>query len=146
MQQQIEDDIKSALISGDKIKAESLRFLKSSLINAKISSGHDLNDEEIHKVIRKEVKSRADARDLYLEHNQSERADKEESERLLYSKYLPSNLSQSELDLLICETTKQLKSRITFAELMPLVMKSVAGRSEGKIVAETVRKYLEENK
>jgi uncharacterized protein YqeY len=137
MQQQIEDDINVALKRGDRTTAEALRFLKSSLINARIALGHDLTDEEVVATIRKEVKSRIEARDLYKDHGQLEQAAKEESERGIYIDYLPKDLSQEQLDALINEAASQLSDDLTFAKLMPLAMKLVAGRADGK-------KYIEE--
>lgn len=142
MLDKIDNDIRDSLKSGDKARAESLKFLKSVLVNAKIAAGHDLSDEETFKIIRKEVKSRTEARDLYATGGRSELAAKEEYERNLYLGYVPLELSHSQIAEIVDKCAKEIKKELSFAQLMPAVMKQVAGRADGKTVSEIVNKYL----
>jgi uncharacterized protein YqeY len=142
MQQKIDADIKTALMGGDKQTVEALRFLKSTLINAKISAGHDLNDSETIKVIRKEIKSRQEAKELYAANQRPELADKEEFEANLYSKYVPQEMSQQKVLEIIESTASTQDGPSDFAHLMPEVMKAIAGGADGKLVADTLKEYL----
>jgi uncharacterized protein YqeY len=142
MQQKIDADIKTALIGGDKQTAEALRFLKSILINAKISVQHDLDDLEVARVIRKEIKSRQEAKELYIANQRPELADKEEFEAKLYSKYVPQEMSQEQVIEIIKSTAGAQDGLGDFAKLMPEIMKAVAGRADGKLVADTLKEYL----
>jgi uncharacterized protein YqeY len=143
MLNQIDFDIKKALKSGDRITAEALRFLKSSIINAQIASRHDLSDEEVIRIIRKEIKLRIEARDIYAKHNRQELAAKEESERNIFAGYVPDELNPQRLNILIVKAAQSVEGDMTFGKLMPCVMRLVAGRSDGKTVAEAVKKYIE---
>jgi uncharacterized protein YqeY len=142
MQQKIDADIKTALMGGDKQTVEALRFLKSTLINAKISAGHDLNDVEAIKVIRKEIKSRQEAKKLYIANQRPELADKEEFEAKLYSKYVPQEMSQEQVIEIIKSTAGAQDGPGDFAKLMPEIMKAIAGRADGRLVADALKEYL----
>lgn len=142
---QIDQDIKKALKGGDQPTASALRYLKSVFLNNRIAIGHELNQEEIVRIIRKEVKARIEARDIYKNNGRQELADKEEFERQLYVGYIPADLTVSELSKLI-EQVAGKTAAADFGKLMPEVMKSVAGRADGKIVAESVKSYIERQK
>lgn len=142
MQSKIDNDIKLALKQGDKATAEALRFLKSILINAKITAGHDLTEQEAIKVIRKEIKARIEARDMYRANNRNELADKEEFESKLYFRYVPKEMSQDEILKIIEGVAKNLKD-YNFGQIMTAVMPKVAGKADGQTVSETVKIYLD---
>jgi len=141
MQERISLDINAALRRGDKATAEALRLVKSALINARIAIGHELNDEEATKVIRKEMKSRVEARDLYASNDRPEQAAKEEFERSVYAVYVPEQLDQAAVDALIITAATDV-AEPAFSQLMPAVMKLAAGKADGKLVAERVKVYL----
>lgn len=143
MQEKVDSDIKAALKNGDRVKAEALRMLKSSLINARIAAGHNLAGEEAIKVVRKEIKSRIEARDLYKQNNREKLAQKEESERRLFLSYVPPELSDDELKAVIVDGSKKVESDLSLHNLMPVVMRSVAGKADGKRVSEAVKEYIE---
>jgi hypothetical protein len=142
----IDLDIKQALKNGDQATATALRFLKSVIINARIAAGHELVDDEIVRVIRKEIKSRIEARDIYSRNGRQELAAKEETERQLYSSYVPADLKPAELDRLVTAAAKKLNQDLTFSHLMPATMKLVAGQADGQTVAQAVNRYIERPK
>lgn len=142
MQSKIDEDIKLALKQGDKKTAEALRFLKSILINAKISAGHELDEQECTKTIRKEIKSRIEARDVYKANGRNELADKEEFERQLYVKYVPEELSQDQILSIIQTVAPTIKEPNNFGQLMQATMQKVAGKADGQTVSAAVKMYL----
>lgn len=142
MQDKVSSDINAALKRGDKATAEALRLLKSALMYAKIAAGHDLSDDEAAKVIRKEIKSRVEARDLFAANDRAEQAAKEEFERSVYTQYVPEQLGEAEINAIIINVSKTV-SEHTFSQLMPAVMKVAAGKADGKLVSECVKKYIE---
>lgn len=142
MQEQINQDINEALKKGDKAVVDTLRLLKSALVNARIALGHELTDDEVTKVIRKEMKSRSEARDMYKSHNRGELADKEEFERSVYEKYVPAEMSIDKIDKIICQQAKEIDTEPNFANLMPKVMKACAGCANGKEVSERLKIFL----
>lgn len=142
MQDKINLDITQAMKSGDKQLVDTLRLFKSALLNTRIALGHDLNDDEVIKVIRKEMKSRAEARDMYRNNDRPELADKEDYELKVYEAYVPSQLSAEAIDQLIKEQAAILGDSINFAALMPKVIQASKGQADGKLVSERVKLYL----
>lgn len=143
MQEQIAKDLIVAMKSRDRQSADALKMLKSALQNARITAGHDLSEEEALRVVRKEIKSRADARDMYAANGRQDLADKEESERVLYEQYVPAQLGPDKIDDIITQVARSLGDEQTFAKLMPTVMGAVAGRADGRVVAERVKSFCE---
>lgn len=146
MQERISSDINAALKRGDKATAEALRLVKSALTYARIAAGHELSDDEVIKVLRKEIKSRVEARDLYAANDRAEQAAKEEFERSVYATYVPEQLSETDIDLMVAAAAADLGTEATFSQLMPATMKLAAGKADGKLVADRVKAYLEERK
>ena len=144
MQDKVSQDINVALKSGEKPTVEALRLLKSALMNAKIAAGHDLTDDEAISVIRKEMKSRIEARDLFSENGRLEQAQQEEFERELYSRYTPKQLSQDDIDSFIKLVISE-NSEANFGMVMSQVMKKCSGNADGKLVTERVKYFLEGN-
>jgi len=142
MQDKVSQDINEALKSGEKTTAEALRLLKSALLNARIALGHDLNDEEATAVVRKEIKARIEARDLFSENGREEQAKQEELERELYSSYVPKQLSEDDIDAFIAASAEE-NPGVNFGILMSQVMKKCAGNADGKLVTERVKYFLE---
>lgn len=146
MLNQVDFDINAALKRGDRVTAEALRFLKSSIINAQIAARHDLSDGEVLSIIRKEIKSRIEARDIYAQHGRPELAAKEEFERNIFAGYVPDELNPQKLNTLIVKAANSIEGDLTFGKLMPCVMQFVAGQSDGKTVSEAVKRYIEGDK
>lgn len=142
MQEQINQDTNEALKSGDKAVVDALRLLRSALLNARIALGHELTDEEAIKIIRKEMKSRVEARDMYKEHDRHDQANKEEFEREVYAKYVPKQISSEEIDKIISQQASKYDGELTFANLMPKIMKACAGNANGKEVSERLKIFL----
>lgn len=136
-------NINAALKSGDKATAEALRLLKSSLMNARIALGHDLTEQEAIKVVQKEIKSRIEARDIFMANGREELAAKEEFERSVYAPYAPAGLTEQEVDAIIAEQAAQLEAGYGFGQLMPKVMQAVAGKADGREVSARVKQFMD---
>ncbi len=142
MLNRVHSDSNAALKAGDKKTAEALRLLYSALKNAQIEDGGALADERAIQVIKKEMKKRVEARDLYAEHGRQEQAAQEEFERTLYSQYAPLELSVEQIDAII-RTVSANAPEQTFAKIMPLVMREAKGNADGRLVSERVKIYIE---
>lgn len=100
LEKQIEQDLKTALLSGNKVEAETLRGLRSALLNAKIEQGkrdEGLDDAAVVLILSKEAKKRQESADLYVQGGNQERADAELAEKAMIEKYLPAQLSEEEI-------------------------------------------------
>lgn len=91
--QHILAELKDAMLTRQSEKTGVLRMLQAELKNTQIKLGHELSDDEVIQVIRKEVKKRQESASLYTTHGQAERAATETSEATLLSSYLPAQVS-----------------------------------------------------
>ena len=141
MIKRVQDDLKSALKSGDKQATSTLRMLLSSLKNAKIANANSLTDEQAVSVVKKEIKRRIEARDMYANNGRPEQASQEEYERQLLSQYAPAQLTQEQVDDLIISVAKT-TTDMNFGSIMPKVMQAAKGNADGKMVADRLKNYL----
>lgn len=106
LETRIEQDIKTALLSGDSVRLNALRFIKSTLLNAKVATGKrdsGLSDDEVLPILRREAKKRQESADLYLQGGDQARADKELDEKKIIEEYLPAQLSDDDIKKVVDE-------------------------------------------
>lgn len=144
MQETIETDLKAALLAGDKLKVEVLKGLKSSAQNQRIALQHELSDEEIIKLVKKEVKKRREAADLYEQAGASDRKQKELDEATILETYLPKQLSEEELGKIVDEVMQKndIDSPQKLGMAIGLVNKQVGASADGSLVAQVVKRKL----
>jgi len=137
----INEKIAKALKQKDLLRVSTLRLLSSALNYERISKRKDLTDAEEMQVVRREIKKREEAANLYQKGGAYERKKKEEDEIRILKEFLPEDVSDSELASIIEEEVKAIKGEdLTFGKVMAAVMKRVEGRVDGRRVAEMVRK------
>lgn len=107
MIEKIETDLTASMKEGDKLRTSVLRMLKSSLHNAKISSGNELSDEQVQKIIRKEIKQREESALAYEKADRKEAAISEKKEAEILLEYLPPAPSDEEIDNLVDRALKE---------------------------------------
>ena len=143
MENQIDNDLKLALKSGDKFTLSVLRMLKSEIINeSRKGSLHSLTDDEVLKVIKKGVKTRKDSIEEYKKYGKLDTVNELVKEVDILNKYLPQEMSEEEIIKIVNEVFEELKpssmkdmgnlmkvisSKITNAD-MSLVSKIVKGK------------------
>lgn len=117
MQEKIDLDLKEALKAQDKFTLSVLRMLKSEFINeSRKGTLHELTDDEVIKVIKRQVKVRKDSIEEYRGYGKEDLASDLEKEVDILSKYLPAEMSQEEIIKVIDEV---------FAEMNPSSMKDM---------------------
>jgi len=93
----IEEDLIAAIKSGEIIKRDTLRMLKSTLKNAEIEANGALSDEQTLSLVQKEIKRRNEAIEIYQKTNKDQLATQEISEKDVLASYLPKQMSDQEL-------------------------------------------------
>ena len=110
MENQIDNDLKLALKSGDKFTLSVLRMLKSEIINeSRKGSLHTLTDDEVLKVIKKGVKTRKDSIEEYKKYGKLDTANELAKEVDILNKYLPQEMSEEEIIRVVDEVFEELK-------------------------------------
>lgn len=96
----IQNDMKAALLGGNRFEGDVLRNLKAAILNEEVATGkrdEGLDDAEIEKIIAREVKKRTESIKLYEENGRPELAEDEKKEVAVLSMYLPKQLSEDEI-------------------------------------------------
>ncbi len=100
----LQNDLKAALLGGDRFRGEVLRNLKAAILNEEVATGkrdEGLSDSDIEKVIAREVKKRGESIKLYEANDRPELAQIEKDERAVLQEYLPEQMGEEELTKLI---------------------------------------------
>ena len=145
MFEQINKDLTESMKAKDTFRTSVLRMLKSAIIYEKTNGEkHDLTDEDILSIIKKQVKMRKSSMEEYISYNRQDLADSLEKEIELLNTYLPKELSEDEINKIIDEAIKEINP--DGMKGMGLVIKAVkekCGVSAGMTyVSKTVKEKL----
>jgi len=142
--EQIEEDFKSALKNKEVVKLSTLRMLKTALHNWQIAEQKELTQDDVIKVIQKEIKQRRDSITTFDSSGRTELANKEKKEIEILEKYMPAQLSDGELRKIIeaAITETGATSPADMGRVMGKVMPQVAGRADGAQVSAKVKELL----
>lgn len=144
LQEQLMEDMKAAMKSGDKPTVETLRLIRSQVKNVAISKGEDLSDDDVISVLTKEAKKRKESIELYKKGGRDELAESEEKELGIIQSYLPEAISEEELSQIVQSAIEEsgAESMKEMGKVMGFVMPQVKGRADGKAVREMVKQKL----
>lgn len=145
MQENIERDLKAALLSGDKRKAETLRGIKNALQYEAVAQGAQasgLGDGQIQKVLAREAKKRQEAADLYQKAGENERAAAELAEKEIIDGYLPEQMSEEELAKIVDEEIA--KSGASTPAGMGKVIGAIKSRAGAQADGATIARLVKE--
>ncbi len=145
LKDRINEDLKSAMKAGDKLRLETIRSIRALILEfEKSGSGKELNGDEEIKLLSSAAKKRKDSIEQYKNAGRQDLADKEEKELIIIQEYLPKQLTDDEISLEIKKVAQEIgaKSKEDFPKLMPQVMKILKGKADGKVVKLAVEKYL----
>ena len=143
---QLRSDLTAAMKRRDDVATSALRMAIAAVKQAAVAGkeAKELTDDEILKVINKEVKRRDEAAEAFRNADRPDRADREEAERAVLAAYLPAALSHEELETLITEVLAEggFSGMQSMGPAMKAVTAQVAGRADGKTVSDLVRARL----
>ena len=146
LENKINESIKDSMKTKDIIRLESLRAIKSAILLEKTKTGSkDQVDEEIiHKILQKMVKQRNESAKIFNDQNRNELAKIEISQAKIISEFLPDQLSEIELSVLIDSVIKDLnvESMKDMGKVISVVNQEASGKAEGRIIAEMVKSKL----
>lgn len=148
LKQDIDQELKQAMLAADKMLTETLRTLKSSILYAEVSQGKretGLSDEEIQEVLRKESKKRKEAADMYATANETEREQLELYQKGVIDKYLPAQLSDEQISAevsSILEKSQISPTQENFGKIMSLVRDKIGSQAEGSTIASAIKKII----
>ena len=142
----LSEEIKNAMREKDSLKLESLRAIKSALILAQTASGAgaDLNEEASIKLLQRLVKQRKESALIYKEQGRNDLAEPEEAQAKIIASFLPEQLSEEEVIKIVSEVISQTGAEgiKDMGKVMGITSKKLAGKAEGKLIADIVKKKL----
>lgn len=144
LKNRITADITIAVKGRDQFTVDALRMVISAVKNKEIEKKADIDDKAIISILSTLVKQRREAAELYRKGNREELAAKEEKEIELLKLYLPEALSEDELVKIVATAADEVgaSSLADMGKVMKAVMAKVAGRADGTVVSDLVKKQL----
>jgi len=145
LKEQIIGDMTAAMKAKDAARTSTLRMLKSAISYREIEKGSELDDEELAKLLRTQVKQRRDSVEQYQKGGRADLADKETAEIAVIESYLPQAASVSEIEQAVASAMAE--TGATSMKEMGAVMKAtmvlLAGKNpDGRVVSEAVKRKL----
>ncbi|SHH99349.1 hypothetical protein SAMN04488109_6573 [Chryseolinea serpens] len=146
LKQQIDNDIKKAMLAKQKEELEALRSIKSMILLAetdKSASGEISGDAE-NKILMKAAKQRKESADIFQQQNRQDLAEKELFQLEVISRYLPKQLSEEEIASKVKEIIAQVgaKGPQDMGKVMGAATKALSGQADGKVISELVKRLL----
>lgn len=149
LKQRIEDDLKTAMLTGDKAKVSTLRSLKSAILYVEVAQNareKGLDDDAVTQVLAKESKKRQESIELYEQAGATEKADFEKAEKVIIDGYLPQQLTDEELAQIIDEMIAQGgMDKSQMGQLIGQIKAQTAGKADGSRIARMVQQRLEQS-
>ena len=143
--EKINGDLKEAMKSNDSVRLQTIRSIRALILEfEKSGSGKKLDEEEEIKLLSSAAKKRKEAMEEYTKAGRNDLASIEESELNIIMSYLPKQLTKDEIIGKVKELAGQIgaQSKADFPKLMPLAIKELKGKSDGKAIKEAVEKVL----
>lgn len=146
LQQQIDQDIKAAMLAKDEIRLRSLRAIKAALLVAKTEKGASdvLTEDAEVKVLQKLVKQRRESADIYKSQNRADLYQIEADEMGVIETYLPKQLDRNAViakvqEIIAAHGASGIKE---MGKVIGLANKQLAGQADGKTISEVVKELL----
>lgn len=146
LKQQIDTDIKKAMLAKNKEELEALRSIKSMILLAETEKGAsgELAEDVSNKLLTKAAKQRKESAEIFTQQNRKDLADKELFQLDVINRYLPEQMSEEEL----MDALRGIISEIgasgpqDMGKVMGAATKKFAGRADGKLISQIVKKLL----
>lgn len=147
LKDQINNDLKAALLGGNRFAGEVLRGLKATILNEEIAQKkreEGLDDTAIEQVIAREVKKRNESASIYDGANRPELAENERAEAKVLSGYLPDQLSESDINAVVIRVIGELgaSGMGAMGQVIGAVKKELGNAADGAMVAKLVKNAL----
>ena len=145
LREKINEDMKTAMKSGDKIRLETIRSVRALILEFdKSGANRELTPDDEIAMLSTGVKKRKESVEMFTKAGRMDLADKESAEFKILQEYLPKQLSEEEIisEIKTIAAEVGVSTKADFAKLMPAAMKQLKGKTDGKTVKALVEKFL----
>ena len=148
LKDQLNEDLKTAMRSGDETRKSVIRLLRSAILNAEKSGIREpivLDDDGVITVLSRQAKQRRDSIEAFRQGGRQDLVLKEEAELEIITEYLPKQMTEEEVRSLAINAIKDVVASgpKEMGKVMASLMPKIKGRVDGKIVREIVTDLLE---
>lgn len=146
LQTKVMEALKEAMKAKDTVALESLRAIKSAILLARTEAGasEELSEADELKLLQKLVKQRKDSATLYTQQGRNDLAEPELAQMAVIEKFLPAQLSEAEVEEALKGIIVQVgaTSPKDMGKVMGAATKQLAGKADGKLISDIVKKLL----
>ncbi|WP_150266384.1 GatB/YqeY domain-containing protein [Paenibacillus tepidiphilus] len=144
LSERLNEDMKQAMKSKDKFTLSTIRMVRSTIKYLEIDLKRTLDDSEVLDILSREIKQRKDALQEFETAGRDELAANTKAEIEIISKYLPEQLSEEEIKVIVQQTIQETgaSSKSDMGKVMSALMPKVKGRADGKLVNQAVQQFL----
>lgn len=147
LKERINDEMKAALLGGNRFAGEVLRNLKAAILNEEVATGRrnkGLDDSGVEKVVAREVKKRTESAKIYRDNGRPELAEPEEREIEVLKVYLPTQLTEDELTTLVEQKIAELdvSGLQAMGQVIGAIKAEVGNKADGATLANIVKNTL----
>lgn len=146
LKQQIDNDIKAAMLARNKEELEALRSIKSMILLAETEKGGsgDVSEDSEKKILMKAAKQRKESADIFQSQNRADLAQRELFQLDIINRYLPQQLDAAQLEQALRAIIAEVGAAGPgdMGKVMGVATKKLAGQADGKLVSELVKKIL----
>lgn len=141
----ITEAIKTAMRAKDKTALDALRAVKSQILLLKTEAkGAEVSEEQSIAILQRMIKQRNESAEQFRAQGREDLAEVEDAQKAVIQQYLPAQLTAEELEAALKEIIAQAgaSSMKDLGKVMPAATKALAGKAEGKAIAEKVKLLL----
>lgn len=145
LSERLNEDMKQAMKSKDKFTLSTIRMVRSTIKYLEIDLKRTLDDNEVLDILSREIKQRKDALQEFEAAGREELAASTKAEIEIIMKYLPTQLSEEEIKVIVQQTIQETgaSSKSEMGKVMSALMPKVKGRADGKLVNQAVLQFLQ---
>lgn len=150
LKERIQNDMKAALLGGNRFEGEVLRNLKAAVLNEEVNSGRrdeGLADSEVETLIAREVKKRKESIALYEQNDRADLAENEQNEIDVLQVYLPEALSEEDIRAMVqaAITETGASSPAQMGQVIGAVKAKAGTAGDGALIARITKEELTTN-
>ncbi|CAI8162650.1 MAG: Uncharacterised protein [Bacteroidota bacterium] len=145
LQEQVTQQLKTAMKAKDSVALESLRAIKSAILLTQTQAGaKDLTAEDEIKLVQKLVKQRKDSAEIFRQQGREDLAEPEEAQIRIIEQFLPEQLDEAAIAKIIegIITQTNAEGMKDMGKVMGMATKTMAGKADGKTISAIVRQKL----
>jgi uncharacterized protein len=146
LKETLRTDLSAAIKARDEVRSRTLRMVLTAVKNEEVAGDRvrELSDDDVVKVLTREAKKRREAAEAFSDAGRTEQAAAEQAEGRVLEDYLPAQLSDAELTDLVTAAISEsgASGPRAMGQVMKVVTPRVAGRADGRRVAQEVKRQL----